>query len=962
MVAGGQRREGGAKILDDADKRVRTSKLNLAIQALHEAARLGRVGDFKRAAAAVCRSAVSGVAANTAASRLIKAKLSIQAAQYLNGLSDGSREAERAARAAIRLLKESPGADTWLARAYCARGTALWNTHGAAAALHAFRRARKLLEVENGNAAGLALALDNEALCLHALGKTSAAIALQRRGLTIAETHRLNERKRSFLRRMSNILQDEGHDDQAAELLAKARPPSRASPRERVGWLHSQALLAEKRGLYCEAESWYDRATGLFEEHSSEIPDMVACLLNAALLKLELDGEAQARRLLETADRLVPSNPPSSYFVKRGVADALAAVRLGDIEEASRLFARTRERATQRNARNRAYELAIVSSHADMLRQAGRPDEAERLLRTALSGLHASKGLEAEELIAALSLTELLLARGSDLDLATKLLRDLVRQALPQSDAESRWRIFSSIAELSALNGRQDSAIYFGKLAALQLAEALTSFRPGAYQHDAIMARRQAPVAALLRRLIGEERLTEASRARALLNVERARGAVSRRDPSPIRDRSTFLTDFELAIDGAFSTALSDAHSVSGRLADPFFDGARKREAQARLQACMATLGEIFDATVEKARASGQLLPLMKSRNKSAEITALDLAVIRYFIEANQLFVQIGTCRGTSQYAIAVAPPALTRTIFDFLEVIRHGGQGEAASRELYRLLVEPLEPHLEHVARIEISSHGALSELPFAALHDGEGYLVGRFAFASRSGAPPGTARRPLLSISLFGVSKSFESLPALEHVAAELSAVAAEFRWAKRYLNGRFTARTLKSALSAGAEVVHIAGHYRLVPGSPSRSFLLLGNGEKLPIATMLRNDFRWDSADLVFLSACETATGDTTFSEGETLAAALHLRGVSQVVATTWQVADHSTATLAAKFYRELRLTSDASVALRRAQLSLLHGQCERSEASIAIRALGGAGSGAPFSHPLHWAPFKLFVPGW
>lgn len=943
----------------DVDDQVRIPKFDTAVQALQVAARLARAGDFERAAV-LCRAAAAGPPAGAGPSRVLQAKLNIQAARYLSRITGGSRDAERAARTAIRLLKGARGADRWLVKACTALGSALWNTQGAAAALSAFRKARKLLEAGSGTAADLALALDNEALCLHALGKTKAAITLQRRGLRIAETGRLNDRKRSLLRRMANVLQDQGHDEQAAELLAKARPPSRASVRERVGWLHSQALLAERRGLYPEAEAWYDRATGLFEAHAREIPDMVACLLNSALLKSDLGGEAQARRLLDAADRFAPPDPPSSYFIKRGIADALAAARTGDIQEASRLFARTRERAIKRNAGNRRYELVIVSSHADMLRDAGHAGDAENLLRSALPRLHLSDGLDEDEWAAALPLAELLLARG-ERDLAAKLLRGLVGQALPQSDAETRWRMLNAIAELGALNGRPDSAICFGKLAALQVAESLASFPPGAHQRDAVVARRQTPAVALLRRLVREERLTEASRARALLSVERTRGAVLLRDPGPVHDRSAFLTDHELAIDGAFEAALADARAASGRLADPFFNGARRREVEARLRSCAATLVGIFDGAVDKG-ATIRLPPSARLRGVATGIIAPDLAVIRYFADADRLFAQIGTAGGTWRHEMAVAPQALARTIFDFLETVRGGGHENPASHELYRLLVEPLEARLKPVTRIEISSHGALSELPFAALHDGEGYLVERFAFASRSGAPPSARRRPLSGISLFGASKGSGDLPALKHVAGELSAAAGEFRQAKRYLNGRFTAKTLKSALSAGARVVHIAGHYRLVPGSPSRSFLLLGNGEKLPIETLLCDDFRWYSADLVFLSACETATGDTTFSEGETLATALHLRGVSEVVATTWPVADDSTALLAANFYREFRLSSDAGVALRRAQLSLLRGQDEKSTGDVATRALGGASSGAPFSHPLHWAPFTLFVPGW
>lgn len=933
---------------------------SVALRALQKSVRLGQAKDFERAAS-LCLEAAAGAPAGTAVSRLLKAKLLVHAAHHLNRLPGRSREAELAASAAIEVLKRELGVDIWLARACSQRGGALWNTHGAAAALRPFRKARTTLEAGTGNATDLALALDNEALCLHALGKNKEALALQRRGLRVAESKRLNERRRSFLRRMSNVLQDQGHDDQAAELLAKAKPPSRASVRERIGWLHSQALLAERRGLYSEAEKWYDRATGLFEEQPYQVADMVACLLNSALLKIELGGEAQGRRLLDASDRLAPPEPPSSYFVKRGVADALAAAGRGDIAEASRLFALTRERARERNAGNRVYELAIVASHTEMLRDAGCAEHAEDLLREALPGLHGSKVLEAEELAPALSLVELLIARGTEQELATKLLRELVRKSLPTSNAESRWRIFSSVAELCALKGRKDSAICFGKIAALQVAESLASFPPGTHQRNAILARRQAPAFVLMRRLINQERLTEAARARALLCFERARGATQRRNPSAVHDRSALLNDFEHAIDVGIFSALADVHFASGRLADPFFRGTRKRQTQAKLHAGIAALGRIFDSAVEK-RTTCCLLPSKRLPSGATEITAPDLALIRYFSNADELFAQISTCRGTSQYAIAAAPKELTRITFGFLETIRRGGQANLASQELYRLLVEPLEPKLEQVARIEISANGALAELPFAALHDGDGHLVERFAFASRSGAPQGSKRRPTTEIALFGASKGYDTLPRLKHVRTELAAAAGEFKKATRYLDGRFTMRALKSALSAGANVVHIAGHYRLVPGSPSRSFLLLGNGDKLPIATMLCDDFRWESANLVFLSACETATGDTTFSEGETLAAALHMRGVSEVIATTWPVADDSTAMLAAEFYRELRLASDASVALRRAQLLLLRGERDRSMGDIANRALGTTKHSAPFSHPLHWAPFKLFVTGW
>src|SRR5690606_11675120 len=97
-----------------------------------------------------------------------------------------------------------------------------------------------------------------------------------------------------------------------------------------------------------------------------------------------------------------------------------------------------------------------------------------------------------------------------------------------------------------------------------------------------------------------------------------------------------------------------------------------------------------------------------------------------------------------------------------------------------------------------------------------------------------------------------------------------------------------------------VHIASHYHLVPGSPTRSFLLLGDGERMPISAFLSEGFDWSGTNLLFLSACETMTGDTNFSGAATLAGALHLRGLDALVASIWPLADVSSAELVARFY--------------------------------------------------------------
>jgi CHAT domain-containing protein len=78
---------------------------------------------------------------------------------------------------------------------------------------------------------------------------------------------------------------------------------------------------------------------------------------------------------------------------------------------------------------------------------------------------------------------------------------------------------------------------------------------------------------------------------------------------------------------------------------------------------------------------------------------------------------------------------------------------------------------------------------------------------------------------------------------------------------------------------------------------------------------------NADLVVLSACQTALGKEVKGEGLIgLTRGFMYAGAPRVVASLWRVDDRATARLMSHFYSELRAGSSASTALRRAQLAL------------------------------------------
>ncbi len=193
--------------------------------------------------------------------------------------------------------------------------------------------------------------------------------------------------------------------------------------------------------------------------------------------------------------------------------------------------------------------------------------------------------------------------------------------------------------------------------------------------------------------------------------------------------------------------------------------------------------------------------------------------------------------------------------------------------------------------------------------------------------------------------------------------------------FLNKAFNYQVLRDNL-AGHLILHIATHGEFVPGSAYDSYLLLGNGEKLPIPD-IQNLRDLSKIHLVVLSACETALGDTGQDGTEIAGLSYYFLngGAKAVMASLWRVDDESTRLLMEGFYSNLAKTSTESPitkaqALRQAQLSFIQGNqtavpTTDFRASVVVRPRPGTSTPANlavgFSHPYYWAPFILIGNG-
>jgi CHAT domain-containing protein len=250
----------------------------------------------------------------------------------------------------------------------------------------------------------------------------------------------------------------------------------------------------------------------------------------------------------------------------------------------------------------------------------------------------------------------------------------------------------------------------------------------------------------------------------------------------------------------------------------------------------------------------------------------------------------------------------------------------------LYTELIAPLATALEGIERLVVVPHGVLHRIPFAALHDGERYLVEHYEIVVGPSANAlAFCRRPLETTSERAVVVANSDDGALPGALAEARHVAQLFD-AECLLEADATQAGLRR-LAGGARLIHLAAHGHARPDAPLFSYLRLADGHLTALDCF---DLELDCG-LVTLSACES--GHAAIAPGDEpigLPRALLYAGARSVVLTLWRVDDRSTAQLMDEFYTALHAGQGRAAALRSAQLAVLR-------------------SGR--SHPFFWAPMVL-----
>ncbi len=335
----------------------------------------------------------------------------------------------------------------------------------------------------------------------------------------------------------------------------------------------------------------------------------------------------------------------------------------------------------------------------------------------------------------------------------------------------------------------------------------------------------------------------------------------------------------------------------------------------------------------------------LQSRTVTLDRPPPHTAVLYPILLPNRLELLLSTPDNLQQITVRVDRNTFTSVVREFRRTLEKRTSREylPPAQQLYGWLIRPLQTALD-AGRIEtlvIVPDGPLRTIPLAALHDGQDFLIRRYAIATTPGLTL-TDLRPIprhqIQPLLAGLTQAVQGFPALDYVQEELAAIHTAYG-GKVLENETFRLANLQQALKATPySIVHIATHGQFV-GDVRNTFLLTFD-DKLTLDRLERliaiGQYRDQPVELLALSACQTAAGDDRAALG--LAGVAVKAGARSALATLWLVNDQASGLLATEFYQQLQRPDQSKVrALQQAQVRLL--------------------ADRRYQHPGYWSPFLL-----
>jgi len=338
--------------------------------------------------------------------------------------------------------------------------------------------------------------------------------------------------------------------------------------------------------------------------------------------------------------------------------------------------------------------------------------------------------------------------------------------------------------------------------------------------------------------------------------------------------------------------------------------------------------------------------------------------IVQYAVLEDRLVIWVISRSRFEMVPVAINSADLRTRVESFLESIKKGGNSDAAgkievAKELYDLLIAPVEAHLDPTKQVCLIPSKFLFHLPFAALVSRDGNsLLSKFVLSyspsasvfidstENAAGKSATKGETVLSIGNPAFDRTaFDKFADLPHADKEALYISGLYDKSKTFVNERAEKQQVMASLK-NADVLHFAGHYVVAHDAPLMSFLLLARNGANPDNSMLTNAElgaqKLPRAKLIVLSACDTGSESYTNGEGMIgLSRTFMAVGAPLVVASQWAVESKATAALMKRFHFFRRKDGlSTAAALRKAQLEMAEEPDGRN------------------TDPYYWAAFGVF----
>jgi CHAT domain-containing protein len=465
-------------------------------------------------------------------------------------------------------------------------------------------------------------------------------------------------------------------------------------------------------------------------------------------------------------------------------------------------------------------------------------------------------------------------------------------------------------------------------------------------------------------KLSGAFAYAERTKARALLDVlHSGRVVVTKAMTETERERERALNNALVSLNTQIFRESQRKQPDATRLADLKTQLDKKRlEYEAFLTGLYAVHRDL-----QAQRGAAQPVTLTQL-NQTLFVQQPNLCLLSYVVGENEILL-FALTRGkngqTSATLNAYRLPVKQKELSERVEKFRvlcatDGTVYKHHARTLYQQILAPAEKELTGKTHVVIVPDGVLHTMPFQALIDARGkHLIEKRAV---SYAPSVTALTKMaeLNVKRENVKRERDLVafgrPSLQEGISDLPATEEEVKAIAKMFNtqpviGKDATEARAKAEMDKARYVHFATHGLLNEASPMYSAVAFAKGDVnedglLHAQELVSMDL---TAELVVLSACETAQGRIGKGEGIIgLTWALFVAGSPSSVVTQWKVSNESTSELMVEFYKRLQRKMEKTPsaigkaeALRQAQLKLM--------------------KDGKHGHPFFWAPFVLIGDG-